>query len=117
MLLNLQVVPAWLSCLPIRNDLVEAKIVHDQLCSMVERSDPVVLGANNQNLPQIISIFAEVLIAGNDLASETTVDRVVNFLRRIQQLLPSSALASTWSSLHPQQQAVLQSVLSPQPSC
>ncbi|KAH7296218.1 hypothetical protein KP509_26G014000 [Ceratopteris richardii] len=112
-----QVVPAWLSCLPIRNDLVEAKIVHDQLCSMVERSDPVVLGANNQNLPQIISIFAEVLIAGNDLASETTVDRVVNFLRRIQQLLPSSALASTWSSLHPQQQAVLQSVLSPQPSC
>lgn len=33
----LQVVPAWLNCLPIKGDLVEAKIVHDQLCSLVER--------------------------------------------------------------------------------
>ncbi|KAK7826615.1 importin-5 [Quercus suber] len=32
-----QVVPAWLSFLPIKGDLIEAKIVHDQLCSMAER--------------------------------------------------------------------------------
>lgn len=32
-----QVVPAWLNCLPIKGDLIEAKVVHDQLCSMVER--------------------------------------------------------------------------------
>ncbi|KAH9740593.1 TOG domain-containing protein [Citrus sinensis] len=32
-----QVVPAWLNCLPIKGDLIEAKIVHEQLCSMVER--------------------------------------------------------------------------------
>ncbi|KAI5084377.1 hypothetical protein GOP47_0000546 [Adiantum capillus-veneris] len=112
-----QVVPAWLSCLPIRNDLVEAKIVHEQLCSMVERSDPQLLGANNQNLPKVISVFAEVLSAGNDLATEQTVERMVNLLRRIQQTLPPPALASTWSSLQPQQQAALQSILSPQPSC
>jgi membrane protein DedA with SNARE-associated domain len=37
MLFVLQIVPAWLSCLPIKNDLIEAKVVHDQLCSMVER--------------------------------------------------------------------------------
>jgi len=30
-------VPAWLGCLPLKGDLVEAKIVHEQLCSMVER--------------------------------------------------------------------------------
>ncbi|MCO5568487.1 hypothetical protein L7F22_022186 [Adiantum nelumboides] len=112
-----QVVPAWLSCLPIRNDLVEAKIVHDQLCSMVERSDPQLLGANNQNLPKVISVFAEVLSAGNDLATEQTVARMVNLLRRIQQTLPPPTFASTWSSLQPQQQAALQSILSPQPSC
>lgn len=29
--------PAWLGCLPLKGDLVEAKIVHEQLCSMVER--------------------------------------------------------------------------------
>jgi hypothetical protein len=33
----MQVVPAWLGCLPLKGDLVEAKIVHEQLCSMVER--------------------------------------------------------------------------------
>jgi len=32
-----QIVPAWLSCLPIKSDIIEAKIVHEQLCSMVER--------------------------------------------------------------------------------
>ncbi|KAH9728481.1 TOG domain-containing protein [Citrus sinensis] len=32
-----QVVPAWLSCLPLKGDLIEAKVVHAQLCSMVER--------------------------------------------------------------------------------
>ncbi|KAG1347591.1 hypothetical protein COCNU_06G014200 [Cocos nucifera] len=55
-----QVVPAWLSCLPIKGDLIEAKVVHDQLCSMVERSDKELLGPNNQYLPKIISVFAEM---------------------------------------------------------
>ncbi|XP_055814575.1 uncharacterized protein LOC129884270 isoform X2 [Solanum dulcamara] len=32
-----QVIPAWLNCLPIKGDMIEAKVVHDQLCSMVER--------------------------------------------------------------------------------
>ncbi|KAL4345112.1 hypothetical protein AHAS_Ahas11G0245800 [Arachis hypogaea] len=32
-----QVIPAWLNYLPIEGDLIEAKVVHDQLCSMVER--------------------------------------------------------------------------------
>nr|KJB66061.1 hypothetical protein B456_010G125900 [Gossypium raimondii]KJB66064.1 hypothetical protein B456_010G125900 [Gossypium raimondii] len=32
-----QIVPAWLNCLPIKGDLIEAKVVHEQLCSMVER--------------------------------------------------------------------------------
>ncbi|KAH0724209.1 hypothetical protein KY284_000074 [Solanum tuberosum] len=32
-----QVIPIWLNCLPIKGDLAEAKYVHGQLCSMVER--------------------------------------------------------------------------------
>ncbi|KAL2974777.1 hypothetical protein AAZX31_14G123200 [Glycine max] len=56
-----QVVPAWLSCLPIKGDLIEAKVVHDQLCSMVERSDRELIGPNNQYLSKIVAVFAEVL--------------------------------------------------------
>ncbi|KAH9315236.1 hypothetical protein KI387_023863 [Taxus chinensis] len=57
-----QVVPAWLSCLPIKNDVIEAKVLHELLCSMAERSDPPLLGPGNQYLPKIISVFAEVFI-------------------------------------------------------
>ncbi|XVE70335.1 hypothetical protein DITRI_Ditri10aG0064300 [Diplodiscus trichospermus] len=58
-----QVVPAWLNCLPIKGDLIEAKVVHEQLCSMVERSDSEVLGLNHQYLPKIVAVFAEVKIS------------------------------------------------------
>ncbi|KAI8004203.1 Importin-5 [Camellia lanceoleosa] len=107
-----QVVPAWLSCLPIKGDLIEAKVVHDQLCSMVERSDRELLGPNNQYLPKIVAVFAEVLCAGKELATEQTASRMINLLRQLQQTLPPSTLASTWSSLQPQQQLALQSILS-----
>ncbi|XP_028790376.1 importin-5 [Neltuma alba] len=107
-----QLVPVWLNCLPIKGDLIEAKVVHDQLCSMVERSDRELLGPNHQYLPKIVAVFAEVLCAGNDLATEQTASRMINLLRQLQQTLPPSTLASTWSSLQPQQQLALQSILS-----
>ncbi|XP_075493553.1 uncharacterized protein LOC142531336 isoform X1 [Primulina tabacum] len=90
-----QVIPAWLGCLPIKGDLIEAKVVHDQLCSMVERSDRELLGQNNQYLPKIVSVFAEVLCAGKDLATEQTASRMINLLRQLQQTLPP-----TTDSLH-----------------
>ncbi|KAL9436420.1 hypothetical protein AB3S75_022466 [Citrus x aurantiifolia] len=107
-----QVVPAWLGCLPLKGDLIEAKVVHAQLCSMVERSDGEILGPNHQYLPKIVTIFAEVLCGGKDLVTEQTASRMINLLRQLQQSLPPSTLASTWSSLQPQQQLALQSILS-----
>ncbi|ONM59008.1 ARM repeat superfamily protein [Zea mays] len=107
-----QVVPAWLSCLPIKDDKVEAKVVHGQLCSMVERSDAEILGPHSQYLPKIVSIFAEVLCNGTELATDETRNRMVNVLRRFQQTLPPDFLASTFSNLQPQQQLLLQSILS-----
>ncbi|KAJ0714055.1 putative armadillo-like helical, TOG domain, importin beta family [Helianthus annuus] len=106
-----QIIPAWLSCLPIKGDLIEAKVVHELLCSMVERSDMELLGPNNQYVPKIVSVFAEILCAGKDLATEQTINRIVNLLRQLQQTLPPATFASTWASLQPQQQLAIQSVL------
>jgi hypothetical protein len=106
-----QVLPAWLNCLPISNDVLEAKVVHDQLCSMVERQDVDLLGPNNQHLPKILIVFAEVL-TGKDVVTQETAGRMINILRQLQQTLPPSALASTWSTLKPEQQLALQSMLS-----
>ncbi|KAF8664584.1 hypothetical protein HU200_054767 [Digitaria exilis] len=106
------VVPAWLNCLPIKDDKIEAKVVHEQLCSMVERLDAEILGPNNQYLFKIVSIFVEVLGSGTELATDETRNKMVNILRRFQQTLPPDFLASTFSNLQPQQQLLLQSILS-----
>ncbi|XP_009596016.1 uncharacterized protein [Nicotiana tomentosiformis] len=54
-----QIVPIWLNCLPIKGDLAEAKYVHGELCSMVERSDRELIGPSYQYIPKVISVFAE----------------------------------------------------------
>ncbi|XP_013628816.1 PREDICTED: importin-5-like isoform X2 [Brassica oleracea var. oleracea] len=82
-----------------------------QLCSMVERQDVDLLGPNNQYLPKIITVFAEVL-TGKDVVTQETAGRMVNILRQLQQTLPPSALGSIWSTLKPEQQHALQSMLS-----
>ncbi|XP_019253057.1 PREDICTED: importin-5-like isoform X2 [Nicotiana attenuata] len=107
-----QVIPAWLNCLPIKADLVEAKLVHEQLCSMVERSDRELLGPNYQYLPKVVSVFAEVLCSEKELATKETANRMINVLRHLQQTLPSSTMESTWSYLLPQQETELKSIQS-----
>jgi len=58
------------------------------------------------------TFVTQVLCAGKDLATEQTAGRMINLLRQLQQTLPPSTFASTWSSLQPQQQIALQSILS-----
>lgn len=56
----------------------------------------------------------QVLCNGTELATDETRNRMVNVLRRFQQTLPPDFLASTFSNLQPQQQLLLQSILSTQ---
>ncbi|KAM3283396.1 importin-5-like [Capsicum chacoense] len=49
----------WLYNLPIMCNLDEAKINHEQLCSMTETSADKVTGPQGLYIPQIITIFAE----------------------------------------------------------
>ncbi|XP_021602942.1 importin subunit beta-3 isoform X2 [Manihot esculenta] len=55
-----KLVPTWLSFLPIKDDLTEAKSVHEQLCSMVERFDKELFGPGCEHLPKIVIVFIEV---------------------------------------------------------
>ncbi|XP_070019166.1 uncharacterized protein [Nicotiana sylvestris] len=104
-----QIIPAWLNCLPIRGNMV----VQDQLCSMAERSDRELLGPKYEHFPKILSVFAEVLCAGKDLATEEMKNRMINPLRNLQKTVPAATWASAWSLLLPQQEMELESILSP----
>ncbi|KAF2295521.1 hypothetical protein GH714_033129 [Hevea brasiliensis] len=54
-----KLVPTWLSFLPIKEDLTEAKSVHEQLCSMVERLDRELFGPSCEHLYKIVVAFLE----------------------------------------------------------
>ncbi|KAM3217882.1 hypothetical protein P3L10_022411 [Capsicum annuum] len=108
-----QIIPTWLNCLPIKDDVYEAKAVLNQLCSMVERSDTELLGPNYLHLPKVISVFAEVLCAGDDVVTEETANRMIHLLRHFKETLPPVTLASARALLLPQQEMELESILSP----
>lgn len=104
-----QVLPTWLSYLPVKGDLMEAKLVHQQLCRMVETSDPRLLGTNLENLPKVVSVFVDVLSAGSDYVTDETAERMKWLLR---QLDPRTQ-KTIWASLQPQQQTFLDQCLIP----
>ncbi|XP_058752323.1 uncharacterized protein LOC131625485 [Vicia villosa] len=105
-------VPAWLSFLPLKNDLDEAKIMHEQLCLMVARLDKDLLGAGNQNLVKIITVFLEVIEKGDNLASEETINQINSLLRQLAQNIPPNTFETILLSLSAQQRDLLLPFLS-----
>ncbi|MED6113408.1 hypothetical protein PIB30_070522 [Stylosanthes scabra] len=102
-----KIVPAWLSCLPLQNDLIEAKLMHEQLCLMVARQDKDLLGAGNQNFIKIIVVFLEVIDKGDKLASSQTVTQINKLLRQLGRNIPRTAIDLVLSSLNDQQRELL----------
>ncbi|KAH0642676.1 hypothetical protein KY289_033650 [Solanum tuberosum] len=102
----------WLNHLPITCDLDEAKISHKLLCSMMETSEQKVIGLGGSYIPIIIAIFAEVLWAGNNLASEETRTRIINLLKKFQRELEPLVLSKIFETLPLPHQNMLRIVLS-----
>ncbi|KAG5592162.1 hypothetical protein H5410_042676 [Solanum commersonii] len=102
----------WLNHLPTTCDLDEAKISHELLCSMMETSEQKVIGLGGSYIPIIIAIFAEVLWAGNNLASEETRTRIINLLKKFQRELEPLVLSKIFETLPLPHQNILRIVLS-----
>lgn len=58
--LNLEeIIPVWFSWLPVTEDKEEAGHVYSFLCDLIQTNNPVILGENNSNLPNILAVIAE----------------------------------------------------------
>lgn len=57
-----QLLPMWLSAMPIMVDFDETLCNMEYLCHLMETNNPQVLGANLCNLPKILTIFAHVVL-------------------------------------------------------
>mmetsp|Transcript_21921 Transcript_21921/g.43521 ORF Transcript_21921/g.43521 Transcript_21921/m.43521 type:complete len:1087 (-) Transcript_21921:464-3724(-) len=85
--------PVWLSRLPIEHDESERTRNHEQLCSLVESGNNAdVLGESYSNLPKILSVFSWVVDDANDSDGEL-VQRAVGIMSSMKRTLPAELLA------------------------
>ncbi|EDO35645.1 predicted protein [Nematostella vectensis] len=80
------VIPTWLSWLPIIEDKEEATHVYGYLCDLIEANHPLALGTDNSNLPRILQIFADVFVSEVLSEDEATTQRVLRIIAQVQPM-------------------------------
>lgn len=79
-----EILPLWLSWLPVWEDDEEADHVYNYLCDLVELNHPLILGENNQNLPRILGIMADAFRHDAITKTSEVGVRVLNIIRQVQ---------------------------------
>jgi len=106
-----EVLPMWLSWLPVVEDHVEAPHVYGYLCDLIEANHPIVLGPNNANIPHIVSIFAQTLACE---VYETTPELSHRIKAIVMQVKSNEAVwSATVSALNDEQRTALENFLDP----
>ncbi|KAF1794456.1 Armadillo-type fold [Phytophthora cactorum] len=111
--------PMWLSWLPLRTDVLEAREVHARLIALVSSGNAHVLGADYANLPQILKVFASALLfdlaeaedAADDedmsTISEESKPQLRELLAKLQSQLPGPVVQGAWAKLSGDEQQAL----------
>ena len=107
------VVPQWLSCLPLREDKVEARAVHEQLARMLEKGDPHLLGPNREHLGRVVKVFAVAMPTATlseklQLCTKETAAKMKAILMQMQGSVPPEQLQAAWGVLSQEEQVELQ---------
>uniref|UniRef100_A0A8C5LUS5 Importin-5 n=1 Tax=Leptobrachium leishanense TaxID=445787 RepID=A0A8C5LUS5_9ANUR len=79
-----EVLPHWLSWLPLHEDKEEAVHTFNFLCDLIESNNPIVLGLNNSNLPKIFSIIADGGVHESIKKEDLCGKRLANVVRQVQ---------------------------------
>ncbi|KAF9289191.1 hypothetical protein BGZ68_009889 [Mortierella alpina] len=100
------VLPSWVQTLPIVHDEEEAPFVYAYLMDLVERQHPSVLGLNNVNVPHLVTVMVEALVAG--VVPEPTTTRMVRALKSALDNMAPTLKTTIWTSISPEKQKALQ---------
>eukprot|EP00735_Rhodelphis_limneticus_P008844 TRINITY_DN2321_c0_g1::TRINITY_DN2321_c0_g1_i1::g.20738::m.20738 TRINITY_DN2321_c0_g1::TRINITY_DN2321_c0_g1_i1::g.20738 ORF type:complete len:1078 (+),score=394.95,sp/Q8BKC5/IPO5_MOUSE/35.22/0.0,HEAT/PF02985.17/3.9e+03,HEAT/PF02985.17/7.7,HEAT/PF02985.17/2.6e+03,HEAT/PF02985.17/4.8e+03,HEAT/PF02985.17/0.24,HEAT/PF02985.17/6e-06,HEAT/PF02985.17/0.067,HEAT/PF02985.17/3.5e+02,HEAT/PF02985.17/1.7,HEAT/PF02985.17/0.053,HEAT/PF02985.17/6e+02,HEAT_2/PF13646.1/1.2e+02,HEAT_2/PF13646.1/14,HEAT_2/PF13646. len=96
--------PTFLNYLPLRHDVAEARMVHNQLVALVEKNNVKLLGSQNENLPIVLSVFSQIL--DTELVDDETVPRIKNLLHQLRSL-PEATLQALFSRVPEKNRDVL----------
>nr|XP_012150540.1 PREDICTED: importin-5 isoform X2 [Megachile rotundata] len=105
-----EILPHWLSWLPVVEDEDEAPHVYGYLCDLIEANHVTVLGPNNANLPRLISYFAEALFKDAVPIDNPVMGRILSIVRQIQN--NESMFQACINALTADQQQALHEALS-----
>ncbi|VDI32113.1 Hypothetical predicted protein [Mytilus galloprovincialis] len=78
------VLPMWLSWLPVWEDEDEAEPVYNYLCDLIEINHPLILGENHVNLPRIVCIVAEAFTKEAVSSESNVYTRMLNIVRQVE---------------------------------
>jgi len=101
-----ELIAAWFSWLPVSEDPEEAAHIYGYMCDLIEGNHPVILGANNCNLPRIVSIIAEAFCTKVIEAQSATGTRMLTIVKQVES--NPDVMAACASTLSPEQQQALQ---------
>lgn len=108
---NLQeLLPMWLSWLPVTEDEDEACHIYDYLCDLIESNNPLILGENHRNLPVLVQIISEAFHHSVLDKDENVKSRVLSITKTI--LANQEVMQACLSILNEDQKAALQDELS-----
>ena len=116
---QIQLLRVWLNQLPLKGDEIEARVVHRQLCKLIEQNHPAVVGNQFEMLPVVLGIFATIfestrqtdVAAADSLVDAPTMGRMRVILQQIQQALPAESLQAAWGQLSDGQRNAVQAAL------
>ncbi|GFR15020.1 importin-5 [Trichonephila clavata] len=80
-----QLLPAWITWLPVWEDEEEVNCIYNFLCTMLETNNPLLLGKDNCNLPRILQIIAEAFCKEAVEATSDLGKRIVTLVGEIQK--------------------------------
>jgi importin-5 len=81
-----ELLPQWLSFLPVSNDEEEAKVVNAQLCDFLERYPEQLLGQGAANLPHIFNCFGSAM--HSNCVTEELTHRIVVIIKQLHKKSP-----------------------------
>lgn len=84
-LINLHFTLFRFNWLPVTEDEEESPHVYGYLCDLIQANHPIVLGANNSNLPRIVCIIAEALYRSVIDPTHEVGRRMLEIVKQVEQ--------------------------------
>uniref|UniRef100_A0A8C2ER67 Importin 5 n=1 Tax=Cyprinus carpio TaxID=7962 RepID=A0A8C2ER67_CYPCA len=104
-----EILPHWLSWLPLNEDKEEAVHTFTYLCDLIESNNPIVLGPDNTNLPKIFIIIADGVVNESIKGEDGCSKRLANVIRQVQ--VSGGLWTQCVSALNEAQQKAIQDLL------